>query len=175
MRIRIRFLLKSLRFKLIFGLLIIVIPLVVFMIYNNLYAIKVVHKQVTQSNKNFISLYMGQIDNNLEEVNKYLYNFAVQETELFVLELPRVQNLDQYNFAKIQLNNKLLKDLPNYKIMDTFFVYSSTNQDLLTVISDQVGLNKQDKIEKNVIKFFRNQSEKGASFEKRYIHDEKKL
>ncbi|MCY9668175.1 hypothetical protein M5X11_25175 [Paenibacillus alginolyticus] len=45
---------KTLRFKLIFGLLIIVIPIVIFMIYNNLYAIKVVRNQVAQSNKNLI-------------------------------------------------------------------------------------------------------------------------
>ncbi|MGO4271982.1 two-component sensor histidine kinase, partial [Paenibacillus sp. TAF58] len=76
---------KSLRFKLIFGLLIIVIPIVAFMIYNNLYAIKVVRNQVAQSNKNLISLYMGQIDRNLDEVDKYLFNFAAQDTGLLVL------------------------------------------------------------------------------------------
>jgi two-component system sensor histidine kinase YesM len=112
---------------------------------------------------------MGQIDNNLGEVNKYLYNFAAQENELYVLELSRVQNLDPYNYAKIQLNNKLLKDLPNYKIMDTFFVYSSTNQDLLTVISGQAGFNEQEKIERNIMQFFQNQSEQGTNYEKEWF------
>ncbi|UUZ85368.1 hypothetical protein LJK88_18535 [Paenibacillus sp. P26] len=126
----------SLRFKLIFGLLLMVIPLVAFMIYNNLYAIGVVRNQVAQSNKNLISLYMKQIDRNLDEVDKYLYTIAAQETGLLVLESPREENSDQYSFTKIQLNNKALKDLPNNKPMEMFFVYSAPNRDLLTVMGN---------------------------------------
>jgi two-component system sensor histidine kinase YesM len=163
MQIRYRLLFKSLRFKLIFGLLIIVVPLVAIMIYNNLYAIKVVRNQVTQSNKSLISLYMGQIDTNLEEVNKYLYNFAALETDLNVMELPKEQNLDQYTYAKIQLNNKLLKDLPNYKLMDTFFIYSLTNQDLLMVMSDQSNFNVQQATETKIIQIIQNQRDKAET------------
>ncbi|OPH47936.1 hypothetical protein BC351_39190 [Paenibacillus ferrarius] len=148
---------KSLRFKLIFGLLIIVIPIVAFMIYNNLYAIKVVRNQVAQSNKNLISLYMGQIDRNLDEVDKYLFNFAAQDTGLLVLDAQRDQNADRYSLAKIQLNNKLLKDLPSYKSMDMFFVYSEPNQDLLTVISDQVTYTRQEAVENSIMTIFQDQ------------------
>ncbi|TXK86185.1 sensor histidine kinase [Paenibacillus sp. N3.4] len=151
--------LKSLRFKLIFGLFSIVIPIVVFMIYNNLYAIKVVRNQVAQSNKNLISLYMGQIDRNLDEVDKYLFTIAAQETGLLVLDVPRDQNADRYSFAKIQLNNKLLKDLPNYKSMDMFFVYSETNHDLLTVMGNQVSYSTQEAIESNMNQLFQEQRE----------------
>ncbi|MDQ0891114.1 two-component system sensor histidine kinase YesM [Paenibacillus sp. V4I9] len=148
---------KTLRFKLIFGLLIIVIPIVVFMIYNNLYAIQVVRNQVAQSNKNLISLYMGQIDRNLDEVDKYLFNFAAQDTGLLVLDAQRDQNADRYSFTKIQLNNKLLKDLPNYKSMDMFFVYSEPNQDLLTVMSDQVTYTRQEAVENSIKTIFQDQ------------------
>ncbi|CAN7373268.1 histidine kinase [Paenibacillus sp. LjRoot153] len=148
---------KSLRFKLIFGLLIIVIPIVAFMIYNNLYAIKVVRNQVAQSNKNLISLYMGQIDRNLDEVDKYLFNLAAQDTGLLVLDVQRDQNADRYSFTKIQLNNKLLKDLPGYKSMDMFFVYSEPNQDLLTVMSDQVTYTRQEAVENSIKTIFQDQ------------------
>ncbi|NOU87160.1 HAMP domain-containing protein [Paenibacillus sp. LMG 31460] len=148
---------KSLRFQLIFGLLIIVIPIVLFMIYNNLYAIKVVRNQVAQSNKNLISLYMGQIDRNLDEVDKYLFNFAAQDTGLLVLDVQRDQNADRYSFTKIQLNNKLLKDLPSYKLMDMFFVYSEPNQDLLTVMSDQVTYTRQEAVENSIKTIFQDQ------------------
>lgn len=158
MRIRIPSSSKSLRFKLIFGLFIIVIPLMAFMIYNNLYAIKVVRNQVAQSNKNLISLYMKQIDRNLEEVDKYLYTIAAQETALLVLERPRDENRDQYSFTKIQLNNKLLKDLPNNKPMDMFFIYSSTNQDLLTVMGEQVDYTELNAVESNIRQIFQDRS-----------------
>ncbi|WP_261302803.1 sensor histidine kinase [Paenibacillus andongensis] len=159
MQIRTLPLFKSLRFQLVVGLLIIVIPIVAFMIYNNLYAIKVVRNQVAQSNKNLISLYMGQIDRNLDEVDKYLFNFAAQDTGLLVLDALRDQNADRYSFTKIQLNNKLLKDLPSYKPMDMFFVYSEPNQDLLTVMSDQVSYTRQVAVENNIMTIFQDQRE----------------
>jgi two-component system sensor histidine kinase YesM len=167
--IRMQILFRSLRFKLIFGLFIIVIPLVAFMIYNNLYAVKVVRNQVAQSNKHLISLYMGQIDRNLEEVDKYLFNFAAQETELLVLELPREKISDSYSFAKIQLNNKLLKDLPNYKPMDMFYIYSPANHDLLTVTRDQISYDEQSAIENNIIQIFQHHVEEAESGKKWFV------
>src|SRR4029453_4863434 len=123
---------RTLRFKLFFGFLLLVLPLVAFMIYNNLYAINVVRNQVAQSNKNMISLYMSQIDRNLEEVEKYLYTRGAVEAGLLVLELPREQNADRYAFEKIQLFRLMLKELSNYKTMDMFFIYSPPNNDLIT-------------------------------------------
>uniref|UniRef100_UPI000FD8BD6D sensor histidine kinase n=2 Tax=Paenibacillus alginolyticus TaxID=59839 RepID=UPI000FD8BD6D len=107
--------------------------------------------------KNLISLYMGQIDRNLDEVDKYLFNFAAQDMGLLVLDAQRDQNADRYSFTKIQLNNKLLKDLPNYKSMDMFFVYSEPNQDLLTVMSDQVSYTRQVAVENSIKTIFQDQ------------------
>ncbi|OBR64182.1 hypothetical protein A7K91_11660 [Paenibacillus oryzae] len=142
---------RTLRFKLIFGFMLLVIPIFSFMIYNNLYAINVVRNQVAQSNKNLIILYMGQIDRNLEEVEKYLYNIAATETGLLVLELPREQNADRYTFEKIQLRNQLRNELPNYKSMDMFFMYSPQNDDLMTVFGVAPDYNIQTALEKDIV------------------------
>ncbi len=162
---------KSLRFKLIFGLLVIIIPLVAFMIYLNLYAISVVHNQVAQSNKNLISLYMGQIDRNLEEVDNYLYNLEAQEISLPALELPRSINPDGYSYAKIQLNNKLIKDIPNNKPVDMFFVYSPANQDLLAVTREQLDLNDESMLESDIIRIIKSTgNDKGTDLSEWFIH-----
>lgn len=142
---------RTLRFKLIFGFLLLVIPIFSFMIYNNLYAIKVVRNQVAQSNKNLIILYMGQIDRNLEEVEKYLYNIAATETGLLVLELPREQNADGYSFEKIQLRNQLSRELPNYKSMDLFFIYSPINDDLMSVFGVAPDYDTRTEMEKDIV------------------------
>ncbi len=134
---------RTLRFKLLFGFLLLVIPLVAFMIYNNLYAIDVVRNQVAQSNKNMIVLYMNQIDRNLEEVEKYLYNTAAENTGLLVLEQPRSRDEDIYNFEKYQLYQSMLKDLGNYRSVDFFFMYSPANQDLMTVTGNEINYSEQ--------------------------------
>ncbi|WP_187274272.1 sensor histidine kinase [Paenibacillus sp. N3.4] len=123
---------KSLRYKLIFGFLITTLPLIILLIWNNQYAIQVVRKQVFQTNLHTINLYMGQIDRNLEEVDKYLYNTLATEPDFLRLE-PAITGTNQpYYTAKVQLNNKLIVDVNNYKIIDSFFIYSEANKDLLT-------------------------------------------
>ncbi|WP_338553134.1 histidine kinase [Paenibacillus sp. KS-LC4] len=151
MRLRHPFFYRTLRFKLLFGFLLLVIPIVSFMIYNNLYAINVVRNQVAQSNKNLISLYMGQIDRNLEDVEKYLFNIAAMETGLLVLEQPREQNPDSYLFEKIQLRNQLSNELPNYKWMDMFFIYSPRNDDLMSVFGVAPDYVTRTEMEKDIV------------------------
>jgi two-component system, sensor histidine kinase YesM len=122
---------KTLRFKLLFGFLMMMLPLIAFLIYNNFYAIQVVRNQVAQSNKNLVSLYMGQIDRNLEEADMYLYNMAVRETDLLILDHPIEQNSQEYYRAKIRLFNKISNDISAFKMIDKFFIYSSMNDDLV--------------------------------------------
>ncbi|MFD0717449.1 sensor histidine kinase [Paenibacillus sp. GCM10027626] len=152
---------QTLRFKLMIGFMALVIPLVAFMIYNNMYAIQVVRNQVAQSNKNLISLYMGQIDRSLEEVEKYLYNIAALETGLLVLELPRNPQNDRYDFERIQLFNRLTKELPNYKSMDMFFVYSPANEDLMTALASSVDHSEFEAIQNSLSTKFSQRGQEG--------------
>jgi len=169
MNIRNRILFKTLRFKLIFGFFIIVVPVVAFMIYNNLYAIQVVRNQVAHSNKNLISLYIGQIDRNLEEVDKYLYSIASLETGLLVLEMPRELNPDRYSFERIQLYNKMRKDLPNYKSMDMFFIYSPVNQDLMIVSDNKIEFGMLQEIQGNLMQFFQERHTQEVTYEEWFV------
>jgi len=54
------------------------LQLIVFLLYNNFYAIEVVRNQIAKYFSNLTALYMGQIDRNLEELDKYLYNLSAQ-------------------------------------------------------------------------------------------------
>lgn len=150
---------RTLRFKLVFGFLLLIIPLVAFMIYNNVYAIDVVRNQVAQSNKNMIVLYMNQIDRNLEEVEKYLYNIAAENTGLLVLEQPRTNDQDKYNFEKYLLYHSILKDLGNYRSIDFFFIYSPANQDLMTVTGNEITYAEQVAAEESLRKLLLSEDE----------------
>ncbi|WP_171056388.1 sensor histidine kinase [Paenibacillus sinopodophylli] len=143
---------RTLRFKLLSGFLLLIIPLVAFMIYNNMYAIDVVRNQVAQSNKNMITLYMDQIDRNLEEVEKYLYNIAAQNTGLLVLEQPRTRDEGKYSLEKIRLFQSMLKDLGNYRSVDFFFMYSPANQDLMAVTGNEISYSEQVAAEESLRK-----------------------
>lgn len=124
---------QSIRFKLTIGLLLLVIPLQALLFYDNYYAMNVVRDQVAISNRNLTTLYMDQIDRNLEEVGKYLKLTVAFESDLYMLDVLEEYDSDLYHMAKINLYNKLERDITNYKSIDLLFVYSSVNEDLIAV------------------------------------------
>lgn len=127
-----RFTNQSIHIKLIVGMLVFVVPVLIFLIYHSYYAIRVVRDQVAHSNENVTKLYMDQIDRNLEEVDKYLRMTTAFESELLPLGFEEEQNADRYQFAKINVFNKLENDYENFKFIDVLFVYSAVNDDLVT-------------------------------------------
>lgn len=124
---------NSIRFKLILGLVIIVLPILSFLIYNNFYSINLVRSQVAQSNGNLLKLYMGLIDKDLDNIDSYLFHFATQNTSLSRMEKPAEQDMNLYNIAKYQLFRELFNNIQTSEILDFYYTYSTENQDLLVV------------------------------------------
>ncbi|WP_027092800.1 sensor histidine kinase [Cohnella thermotolerans] len=120
---------NSIQFKLFSGVLIVVVPLISLLFFNNFYAIHVVRDQIYVSNKNMISLYMGQIDENLDDVSKYLYKMASSNPDL--IGMNQVGLTTGYELSKLQLSNDLNQDILLLKAVDSIFVYSIPNDDVL--------------------------------------------
>jgi two-component system, sensor histidine kinase YesM len=120
---------NSIRFKLVVGLLAVMLPVITFLIYNNFYAIKVVHNQVAESYNKMMSLYMNQIDSNLDAVDTYLINLQASETDLQIMLYSK--NEEEYSLAKMRLSNKIKNDIPMYKSIDSIFIYSMSKQDFV--------------------------------------------
>ncbi|XID93941.1 sensor histidine kinase [Paenibacillaceae bacterium WGS1546] len=97
---------------------------------------------------------MGQIDQSLNEVDKYLYGLAVQNTDLLILDLPEQANSDSYYSAKIRLSNTISSDIYNYRNIDLFFIYSSVNQDLFTTVIPG-AYEEQQAIQTNIRNMFK--------------------
>lgn len=125
---------NSIRFKLVISVLLVTVPLLALLFYNNYYAIKVVREQVAMSNKNMMSLYMGQIDSGLDEADKYLNSLLSSNFELQIMGNP--QSSDDYMLAKIHLSDKLTNDILMYKV-DSYFIFSSKKKELLEVGKSQ--------------------------------------
>ncbi|WP_409346004.1 histidine kinase [Paenibacillus sp. MBLB4367] len=122
---------NSLRFKLITGLMLIMVPIVLFLIYTNFYSIQVVRNQVAQSNNNMISLYMGLIDKSLADIDSYLLKYASEETGLHILDRSPEIDIDLYKMERIWQFQHLVNNVTYYKGLDYFFIYSPMNNDLV--------------------------------------------
>ncbi len=126
--------LNSIRFKLIAGLILITLPTVLLLIYNNLYAIRVVHNQVGDYSRSLVLMYMEQIDNQLNDIDKYLTNLIVNDKDLQDIGY----RLDEQEriLAKVRLDNKLSGDIATYRPVNSIFVYSIKGEEYIEAFQD---------------------------------------
>jgi len=141
----------SLRLKLIIGFCAVTIPMFIFLMYNNYYAMDVVRTQVGQSNKNLLSMYMNQIDSTFKNIDNYLYTFAMKESDLAIISHTN-QNNNEVMIAKQRIWNKMNADQTNLKNAHMIFVYSIEQQDLLnTLLIANSNLNLKFETVKSVL------------------------
>jgi two-component system sensor histidine kinase YesM len=138
---------NSIRFKLVVSGLLVTVPLIALLFYNNYYAIHVVRDQVANSNKNMMSLYMREIDNSLEDVNRYLISLVSSDMDVQILDMP--QNSDDYIMSKSRMSEKLSNNLLIYKT-DALFVYSIPDDDLMDVVDGRIDFKLKEVIRKYI-------------------------
>ncbi len=124
--------LNSIRFILLMCVMALTLPLIAFLFYNNFYAVQVVRNQVAESYKKSLSLYMSQIDSQLNNVDNYL---STTSDNMDLLSLSTSENEDDYYLAKIYLKNVLNKDIALYGSISGFFVYEGKRHDYMDVLN----------------------------------------
>jgi len=136
----------TLRSRLILGFALVTVPLVILLLWNNMYATKVVHSQVALSNKNLLTIYINDMDKVLEELENYLYKTAEQEQGLISLS-QHEQSSWEYYLSKNQTVNNLYLNTNYYSAADCLFAYSSTYDDLLLAPQYSVNYDRKQRIQ----------------------------
>ncbi|RTE09195.1 HAMP domain-containing protein [Paenibacillus whitsoniae] len=134
----------SLRAKLIISVLIMTMPLVGMLLYNNYYAIHVVRGQVADSYNNMLNLYTTQSDSKLDDIDSYMRTLAGSGYDL--LSLSQEVNDGEYYSSKIYLFNKLTKDINLYNPISSFFVYTDHRQDYFNISKNNPSAIKENEI-----------------------------
>lgn len=117
---------QSIRVRMIGGLLLVVLPLVGFLLYSNIYAIDVVRNQVASSNKDLLALYRDQVDAKLKEADDYLVELMIG-TDLNELEY--ALNPEERFFASQRIAANLSSSISRYSVLDGLYVYVPTSDD----------------------------------------------
>lgn len=142
---------NSLIFKLIAGTLILTIPMVFFLIFDNYYAIGTLHNKVAEYNSNTVNLYMNQIDSDLKSIDSYILNVITFNTDILNLNST---DKDLRVLSKVKIQNELTNARSLYKSADVFFVYSKSANQYFDSYSSRVSykeiLNISDFISKTL-------------------------
>ncbi len=125
--------LNSISMKLIFLILMTVVPIVCLAIYNNNQARSVLLDQVNSTRTNMLHSYVDQIDNQLNTALSFVINMVTYETDPQVIALKRNKNDPQY--AKRRLSSEMSEKILINNYIDGFFLRISDRTDQTTFIS----------------------------------------
>lgn len=154
---------NSIRFKVVAGLLAVMVPILALLLYNNFYSIRVVHNQVALSNKNLISLYMSQIDDRLEDADRNLMGLLTSNYDLRSMDTPNSEN--EYQLAKQSLFHKLSNDIVLAQSTDAIFIYSVSRRDLLDVSRAVVEYQERVQVEQYLQQYLESEPRPGETGE----------
>ncbi|XID90477.1 sensor histidine kinase [Paenibacillaceae bacterium WGS1546] len=121
---------QSVRFKIVVGFFVVLLPMVLFIIYNNLYAIRVVKEQISSHYNILLAEYVRNNDKSMLEYYHYLINL---ERNPDIQSMPVLEaDSDEFTLAKLRLRDRLAVDTIFYSSMiDTFFVYPDKSGEML--------------------------------------------
>jgi len=122
---------KSLGFMLIGIVVMLTMPLIGLLLYNNFYAIHTVREQVAGSYENTLNLYMKQIDANLFDLDAFI---NAQEGDLANIERAKNNDTDYYMF-KMDLHSRLGKNMILFDSITSFFIYEKSRMDYAEIFS----------------------------------------
>lgn len=112
----------SIRTRLIIGFMGLMIPIVGFMLINNVYARDLVREKVSETYRNTMDIFVGQMDQNLTELNEYLYQMSVLDSDVGLL-MSFPMDSDWYTLTKVRINSKLNRDVGVYSLLEGVFLY----------------------------------------------------
>jgi two-component system sensor histidine kinase YesM len=113
----------SIKTQLIISFFVVMLPVVLFLVANTLYAKNVVRDKVSETYRNTLDIFVEKTDRSLSEVSNYLNKMGILDYDIGLLSsFP--YGSDNYVLSKIRIQNKLLRDIVFYNPVDTLFVYS---------------------------------------------------
>lgn len=149
---------KSIRTRLIIGFMAVMLPVIAYMLINNSYSRDIVREKVSETYRNTLDIFVGQTDNNLSQINDYLYKMSVLDSDVGLL-MSFPMDSDGYTLTKIRIDAKLNRDVGVYNLIDAVFLYhkndiifgtdSSYNDTRNMIASHMEILTKQAKVKPN--------------------------
>lgn len=139
---------RSIRVKMMAGLFMIVVPLIGFIIYSNVYAIEVVRQQVANSSEDLLSLYRDQLDGRLSEVDNYLIGL-MSDAEL--TDMPFVTNRDERIFIASRLTKEITNSIVRFPVIDGISVYFPSDGQYLYAFRERSVLDDRMYIKSHIM------------------------
>jgi Predicted signal transduction protein with a C-terminal ATPase domain len=125
--------LSSLKSKLGLFFAAVAVPIAALLIFQNVYAVSVVHRQVAETKRDMLKLEIGRVDADLQGIDRYLVSKLVNDSKIGVLDRAVVG--DEYSLVKFDLAAEFGRELPLYPSVGGAFAYVPSRDDLIATRS----------------------------------------
>lgn len=160
---RLKIMQKSIRFKLTTGMILFLLPICIYLFYNNIYSAGVLRDQAAQTNKKMVSLYMKVVEKDLDNVSVYLAGLITSNQWLDGMDDPRDPNFRE--LSKNNVYSAITNDITQYPSIDAIFVYAANHRTYLAACrnNNETDSEKQG-IEDHIIASLSNQEHIGGDY-----------
>lgn len=157
----------SLSVKLVAGILVIAVLILAMWTYNNFYAIQIVRKQAYDSHKNTIVLFMNQIDQMLNDIDRNLVLMGMNDENL--QELGKSEDeIDRY-LKEQEVKETLSEKRGEWEKVNGIFVCELESDTFLSVTDGKETYEKETAIKKKVHDFALERSARDESMGWSYV------
>ena len=111
---------KSFRFRVLAVTIAAVTILMGILLFNNIYAINVVHNQVSESNYRVLNMYMSNVDNCFEAIENY---FVGLQSSSSLITAAYTKNDKEFYISQARLIRELEASVSSYDYIEDLFVY----------------------------------------------------
>ena len=113
---------QSVKYRLMIGFVLVMIPIIAYMLFNNSISRELVKTKVSETYSNTLSIFSGQIDHYLMQIDDYLYKMAVLDPDIGLLSSYPV-NSNEYTLTKVRIDAKLNRDVGVYNLLNSVFLF----------------------------------------------------
>ncbi|SDD40498.1 two-component system, sensor histidine kinase YesM [Paenibacillus sp. UNCCL117] len=121
---------NNLRVKFVIGFLVVLTPLLVFVFYNNLYAMEVVRDQVSKAYIDQLEKRVNQHNLVMKMTNSYIYSVPDRDPDITALYFT-APGSNEYALIRQRIINKFGIDMDFYTIIDSLFLYTAAGDEFI--------------------------------------------
>lgn len=138
---------KSFRFRVLAVTIAAVTILMGILLFNNIYAINVVHNQVSESNYRVLNMYMSNVDNCFEAIENY---FVGLQSSSSLITAAYTKDDKEFYISQARLIRELEASVSSYDYIEDLFVYVKQRDQYMDASKYSIAGDERGRIKKMV-------------------------
>lgn len=148
---------KSFRFRVLAVTIAAVTVLMGILLFNNIYAINVVHNQVSETNYRVLNMYMSNVDNSFQAVENY---FVGLQSSSALITAASTKDDKEFYISQARLVKELEASVFTYDYIEDIFVYVKQRDQYMDAAQYSLGGTERSRI-RDMLKDVISQKEEG--------------